>query len=284
MLSRSFTLLAVAAVCLSAAPHPRAISRVVAVEPERIDLTKALPSDTEFEALVRADPVAALDAAVRRYHREVKGFRATFHKQERIGGKLREPEVIRVAFRDEPFSVLMLWEQGGGLGQGTLYVRGENGGQMKVWVSRLFTKSVDPRGSMPRDSARYGIEGFGLGQSTRRAFAAWEGAKERGELRAEYLGRRVVPDLGRECHVVKRTCPADEIDGFTDDVKEAVTDKNRPDSFRTVTLYLDCETWLQIGTEQHRSDGELVARYFFRDVQLNPPFDKGTFTTASFKR
>ena len=286
MLSRTLTALGVAAVCLCAAPYtPPAVPTAAASESVPTS-DRPLPSAAEFAALVQSDPVAALEASVRRYRQDVKkGFTAAFHKQERIGGKLRDPEVIRVAFKDEPFSVRMLWEKGGGLGQGTVYVRGENDGQMKVWVSRLFVKGVDPRGAMPRESARYGIEGFGLLKSAIRTRDAWAESKKAGELRVEFLGRRAIPELGgRECFVVRRTCPADEIDAFVSGEPEAVTDKNRADAFRTVTVHLDCETWLQVGTLLHRADGTPAGAYWFRDVQLDPPFDRDTFTTAAFKR
>jgi hypothetical protein len=285
MLLRLVAVLGVGAACLGAAPSATRSTVDATLAPIPIERSRDIPTAAEFADLVSTDPVAALQASLARYQREVTGFTATFHKQERIGGKLLAPEVIRVWFRDEPFAVLMLWEQGGGLGQGTLYVRGENDGQMKVWVSRLFTKSVPPRGAMPRGSARYTIEEFGLAQSTLRTLTAWAAAKQRGELMYEYNGKRAVPEAGgRECFVLKRTCPTDEIDGFVGSEKVTVTDANRADAVRTVTVYLDCETWLQVGTELRRADGEPAGLYYFRDLRVNPPFDKTTFTTASFRK
>lgn len=284
MLSRLIAVLAVGAACLGAAPSATRDSTATPAPPPVVERATAVLTAAEFEHLVRTDPLAALEASLARYHRDVTGFRALFLKRERIGGKLLDPEAIRVWFRDEPFSVLMLWERGGGLGQGTVYVRGENDGQMTVWVSKLFTKSVPPRGAMPRGSARYTIEEFGLAQSTLRTVTAWAAAKRRGELTAEYLGRQTVPELGRDCFVLRRTCPADELDGFVSTEPVAVTDANRADSVRTVTVYLDCDTWLQVGTELRRADGELAGSYFFRDLVPNPVFEKGTFTPAAFKK
>lgn len=288
MVLRLVVVAAVGGVCLTTAPVAPPVSELP--PPTELSFTPTaaggIPTAAEFDQLVRTDPIAAVEAGIRKYQKEVSGFRAVFHKRERIGGKLRDAEVIRVAFRDEPFAVLMKWEQGGGMADATLYVQGENAGQMQVKLARVgIVKSVDPRSSMTRMSARYTIEGFGLAQSMKRTHRAWAEAKAAGQLKYEFVGRKAVDELGgRECYVLKRVCPADEIDAYASGEPEDVTDKNRADSFRTVTLYLDCQTWLQVGTELHRADGELAGSYFFREVELNPAFDKGTFTAAGLKR
>ena len=242
-------------------------------------------SEDLFAEQLRTDPIAALQASIAAYDDRAHGFTAEFRKRERMGGKLADEEVIRVAMKDDPHSVLMLWQQGGGAGQGTLYVKGQNGGKMKVWMFRKLIQDVDPQGFVPKQSARYTIEEFGIEQSTKRTLRAWSAIRDAGQLKCEYLGRKVMAEAGgRECFVLKRTSPADMIDPFvTGGPAVEVTDKNRRDSFRTVTVYLDCETRLQVGTEQHRHDGELIASYWFRDVNLNPTFDADTFTTKSFK-
>ena len=242
-------------------------------------------SEDRFADQLRTDPLAALQSSVAAYQESTRGFTADFRKRERTGGTLGGEEVIAVSVADDPHSVLMVWRQGGGAGQGTLYVKGQNGGKMKVWMFRKLIQDVDPQGFLPKQSARYTIEEFGIEQSTRKTLKAWTEAKEAGELQYEYLGRKAVPEAGgRECFVLKRTCPADQIDPFVSGgPKVDVTDKNRRDSFRTVTVYLDCDTRLQVGTEQHRHDGELTASYWFRDVKLNPTFDADTFTTKSFR-
>lgn len=240
-------------------------------------------TDDQFAELVRTDPIAALNASLAAYPHT--GFTAEFRKRERTGGKLADEEVIRVAVADDPFSVLMVWQQGGGAGQGTLYQKGQNGGKMKVWMFRKLIQDIDPQGTIPKMSARYTIEEFGIKQATQRTLRAWAAAKESGELKWEFVGRKAMSEAGgRECLVLKRICPADQIDPFvTGGPAVRVTDKNRKDSFRTVAVYLDCQTRLQVGTEQHRHDGELTASYWFRDVNLTPTFGDETFTTKSFK-
>ena len=150
---------------------------------------------------------------------------------------------------------------------------------------RVSTLTVGTQADLPKASARYTVEEFGVLNSTLKTLKAWAAAKEAGELKAEYGGRKVMAEAGgRECFVIKRVCPADQIDPFIsggDPVK--VDDKNRKDSFRTVTVYIDCQTRWQVGTEQHRHDGELIASYWFRDIDPNPTFTDDTFTTKSFK-
>lgn len=243
-------------------------------------------SDDRFAELVQSDPVAALEASIAAYREHATGFTAEFRKRERTGGKLPDAdEVIDVAVKDDPYSVLMVWREGGGAGKGTVYVAGENKGKMKVWMWRVSVVEMDPQGDLPKGSARYTIEEFGILKATQKTRKAWVAAKEAKQLQTEYLGRRAVPEAGgRECYVVRRTCPADQIDPFISGGKAVeVDDKNRRDSFRTVTVYFDCETQLQVGTEQHRHDGELTASYWFRNVNLKPAFDENTFTTKSFK-
>ncbi len=67
----------------------------------------------------------------------------------------------------------------------------------------------------------------------------------------------------RVCWKLKRTdykAPED-IDGVTD-----------------MTLYVDKETWLQVGSTLKGADGQLLGEYFFRDIELNLDFKPDTFT------
>ena len=47
-----------------------------------------------------------------RYQREVKGYKLTFEKHERINNKLKDREIIDVAFRETPLSIVMNWREG----------------------------------------------------------------------------------------------------------------------------------------------------------------------------
>jgi hypothetical protein len=284
MLSRGFKLFALVAVCALATPLVRLLgdfNNTCSSTPSN----DQLPTDAQWQKLAETNPLAALEASIQRYRRDVQSFTALFCKQERIGGKLRPEETIRVAFRDEPYAVWMMWITGGGTASATVYVRGENEGKMLVQVPVLGARPTDPRGYMPRQSARYSIEEFGLIQSTKRTLNAWKAMNERGELMTEYLGKKAIPQLGGQvCHVIRRHCQTDEIDAYAPGDDNRVTTKNQADGFRSVTIYLQAESWLQLGTELRREDGELAGAYWFCEFVPNPKLPANQFTAAAMKK
>ena len=287
--------LAVAAVCLLVAPAAR--PSAAPPSSSAIDMlpgsATGRPPAEEFDRLARTDPVAMLEACVRRTQSDLRGYRAVMSKRERIGGKLFAPETIRVSCREEPFAVRMIWDAGartdGLLGykiKGVRYAPGEKDPMVVYRPGALFEEqAVAARGLDARKTARLGIEESGLSHAVRRTHAAWAAIEKRGELKVEYLGVQSHPDTGnRPCHVLRRTCQADEIDPFvTSEPPVAVTARNRADAFDAVTIWIDRETWLQVGTEQTRR-GELVARYFFRLAETNPAFGKDEFTPAGLRK
>ncbi len=295
MLHRFLTTLAVASVCLCASPAVPLASTAPLDEPELTFDAAPLPGDAEFARAARTDPLLMLNLAAKRYKlakpegdkEVIAGYTASFQKRERLGGVLHDQEVIRIAYREEPYAVQMIWEQGGRRQvEGTSFAAGQNAGKMLVWHRFLGVLALDPKGSSPRSSARYTVEEFGFYYSTKRSLRAWTHAAALGSLQWTYLGTRTVPETGgRECHIVKRTCAIDEIDAFAaGEASPHITDANRADSVRTVTLYFDAKTWLQVGSELRRADGELAASYFFRDVKLNPALPADTFTRAALRK
>jgi hypothetical protein len=233
-----------------------------------------LPDAAGLVRLARTDPVAFVEACLRRCGREVKGYRCTLQKQERLGGKLQRSEVMDVAFRENPFSVLLDWQEGARLAQRVLYVRGENGDQLLVrpagWRGKLVSVVTrDPEGPEARESGRYPVPEFGIKVGTERTLAAWKAARKAGALHVEYLGEKKVPEAGDcVCYVLRRT-------GYARPEEGGVTE---------ATLYYDKETWLQVGSVLKGEEGKLVGEYFFRDVRLNPAFDAEAFTRAALTR
>ncbi len=295
MLHRFLTTLAVAGICLCASPAVPSASTAILDEPELKFDAEPLPDDAEFARAARTDPIRMLNLAAKRYlltapeddKEVVAGYSATFHKRERIGDVLRPAEVIRVDYREKPYAVQMQWQQGGGLADRTLFAAGENGGKLLARSRRLgIVLEADPRGTTARNSARYTIEEFGFFHSIKRALKVWTAAEARGSLRWKYLGTRAVAAAGdRECHILQRLCAVDELDAFAaGEANPRIGDDNRADSFRTITLYFDTRTWLQLGAELHRADSALVGSYFYRDVKLNPSFPADAFTRAALKK
>jgi hypothetical protein len=235
----------------------------------------ALPDAAGLERLARTDPLAFLEVCLRRYDREVRGYRATLRMQERLRGKEPRPEVIDVCFREEPFSVLLQWREGVGRALSTLFVRGENNDKLLARPSGLLAYKLagivarDPECPEARAAGRYPLTGFGIKIGTQRVLAAWRAARKRGELRVEYLGRQRIPEAGdRACYVLHR----------------GPLSRPEDDGISEVFVCVDAETWLQVGTRLVGADGRLVGEYYFRDVRLNPDFPPETFTKQSLEK
>ncbi|CAN5212102.1 hypothetical protein BH11PLA2_BH11PLA2_02220 [soil metagenome] len=284
VLKRLAALIVVTAVCLAAIPAVRTRPPVTASTTDSVPDSRVSTS-TEFEKLLTTDPVAVLEASLARFQREVRGYSCILQKQESLAGKPGAVEVIIHAVREEPFAVYMFWEQGEGSAKATLYVRGDNGGRMKV-KTRFLVLDTDPNGILPRKSSRYSIEDAGIANGTRRSLRAWRAAREAGTLNVTYLGKQAIPELnGRECHVLKRVCTPAEVDQFrmTD---PGIRNPNEfpHEAFSTITIMLDTETWMQIGSVLHRADGSLLGAYYFRDVVVNPAFAADQFTPGILKK
>ena len=240
---------------------------------EVADTDKALPSEAEMERLAKSDPIAFLKECIRRYDREVKGYTATLRKQERIDGRLERSEIIDVAFRDNPFSVLMRWKEGARRADGLLYVKGENRDQLLIHPAGILAVAGivprDPKGSDAKKGGRYPIPEFGIKIGTQRTLASWEKAQKANALHVEFLGVKRIKEAGdRLCWVLERTrYAAVEDDGIT-----------------TMKTYIDKENWLQVGTVLKGEEGKLIGEYFFRDIKLNPEFKRDTFTRQSLQR
>jgi hypothetical protein len=233
----------------------------------------ALPDADAMERLAKKDPIAFLETCIRRYDREVKGYTATLRKQERIEGNLERSELIDVAFREEPFSVLMKWKQGARQATGVLYVKGQNGDQLLVRPAGLLAVAGvvtrDPNGRDAKKGGRYPLTEFGIKIGMQRTVDSWRKAKKDDNLHLEYLGVKSIKESGdRPCWVLKRT-------GYKKPEEDGITE---------LTVYIDKENWLQVGNVLKGEKGRLIGEYFFRDIQLNPDFKPGTFSRDALKR
>src|SRR5262249_53690274 len=120
-------------VCLCMAPdYPdaRPAARPARLTESFRDDGSSLPSKAEMERLARDKPIPFLENCLRRYVREVKGYRAVLQKQELIADRLQPTEVMDAKFRDEPHSVYLDWREGARKAERALFVEGENGGKM----------------------------------------------------------------------------------------------------------------------------------------------------------
>jgi hypothetical protein len=253
-----------------------------------------LPTNEQFAELCRTDAVAALEAGLTRYAREVKdGYRVQLTKRERIGGELHPEEVVRVSVAYGPLRVRMDWHKGARNGlAAALYADGQNNNETRVWRPDSFIKSasIDPMGKdllqSARHAARYTITESSFDKSMLRTLTAWRAARKRGDPPPAYLGLETREEVGgRAVHVLRRSCPVPELDSFSlSEEPSKDPQKIRNDGHSEVTILLDAERWLQIGTHVKRQDGETTATYYFRDFEPNPTFPADTFTAEGLKK
>jgi len=234
-------------------------------------LSAPQPSGTTREPLPTGDVVRFLEKCVQHYEQlGIQGYSVILHKQERIGGKLQPSEDIECFYREKPYSVFMHWLHGQRKAESSLYVEGENGGKMlakPAGLAGVFVKVVerDVDGEDARQSGRYTMKEFGLKAAIQKTYRDWKAAKEKGTLHVEYLGVRKVREVGdRPCYVLRRTCSEPEEDNITD-----------------ITIYIDKETWLQMGTVLKDPNGKLIGEYMFRDLRINPEFKPNQFTRSA---
>jgi hypothetical protein len=223
-----------------------------------------------LENLLHAHPLLFLELCADRFDRQVEGYTCTFVKKERIDGKLFPPgkdkyEVIKVACREHPFGVFFDWKENWRLAARALYVEGENDDKLlaRPFVTLLPIRMVSVDDPDAKKSGRYPMSQFGMGLAIHRSVKSMRDAKARGALHLRYAGQVKVKELGdRVCHKFIRT-PYDPLE---------------EDRLNELTLYMDVETWLQVGSVLRDPDGNLLAEYFFRDIVLNPPFSEAQFT------
>jgi hypothetical protein len=246
-----------------------------------VDDSLPLPESGELVRIAREDPTAFLEHCLRRYQRTVQGYTATLIKQECLGGQLQPRETIELTYFGMPHSVLLRWVEGQRLARAALYVEGENRGpghngtvkslmlvQPAGTIGRLVkVVTRDPDGPEARQSGRYSLPQVGLANATLRTWASWKAAQTKGQLTVEYLGEAVCAEAGnRLCYKLRRT----------------KYHKPEEDGVAELTIYIDKETWLQVGSELKGLDGQLIAAYYFANIELNPSFSPNVFGRETF--
>jgi Protein of unknown function (DUF1571) len=264
-------------VCLMFAPARRVTGdRELAGRPS-LDPPPAMTSVKSFADLCRDDPVEAVAASMRKYKAEVEGYTCVLRLRERVDGKLRDAETVECEFRESPFAVRMHWIGTTEGAESLLYAAGENqenflvvpaNPTLKKTLKLLGRKFARRRldGSEAKSASRYAPNEFGVYCGTERVYGAWRAAKERGELRTEYLGLQPVPELdGKLCHAIRRNCLTPEEDGLTQ-----------------VTIQFDPESLLQVGAVLMTGD-DLIGRYHFVNLKLNPRLAVDRFLAEALK-
>jgi hypothetical protein len=221
------------------------------------------------EELAKAKPVEFLEFCLAEYDKKVShGYRCHFVKQERVNGKLRDPEKLRANFRAKPYSVHMCWLEGAEFCQSSMYVEGQNDGKL---VARpvafgipsplLVSRPIDAADA--KATSRFPITEFGIKAGMVSTIRSMKAAYEKGTLNISYAGIEKLAKVGdRPCYKLVRTpyAPLEQ------------------DRINKLTIWIDCDTLMQVGSELIDVDGNLIAEYYFRDIELNPTFSEEQFT------
>jgi hypothetical protein len=227
-----------------------------------------------LENLLHSQPVVFFEMCLDRYKQEVQGYSLLFRKRERINGKLYPAEkdkyeTVAVDFREKPFSVYFNWVQEAKIAQKVLYVEGQNNGMMLARPKGLLSFALVSRevnGAEAKSSGRYTIDQFGLFFATQRVVDNMRRAEARGKLFVEYQGLVTLAEVGnRPCYkFVRKPYDPPEEEGVNE-----------------LVLFVDQETWLQVGSILRDREGNLIAEYFFSDIRLNPEFSEKQFTRGA---
>ncbi len=227
----------------------------------------------ELGQLGKTDPIAFLERCRDKTAREIKATRGTLLMRERVMGKVSPQQRVHFSFRDQPYCIRMDWKEGVNLARKTCYVAGENDGHMLVqpagWRSLAGIVRIKPDSEDALSSSRVPITEFGMQKSIESTLRVWKEARERDDLQVVFGGPKTIPQFGdRPVWELKRTASK------TAD-KEGIVQ---------ATYYVDTQTCLQVGTHLVGKGDELIGSYYFRDLEINPTFEKGTFTREGLKK
>ncbi len=230
-----------------------------------------------MDGLAARDPIAFFERALDRYDRSVRDYRCNFVKQELVGGKLTDEQVIETLFREKPFSVRMKWVKNADKCEQVLYVEHQwvkDGQDLAVIepgpIARLFVPYVmrPIHGRDAERSSRRTIDQFGLRNSMELTLKFVKRAREQGVPHVfAYAGRGEVDE--RSTFVFERQLP------YTDEQGEW------PD--RMLVVHVDEELLVPTSCTAYADldKTKLLGRYQSTNIELNVNLPDSTFTKES---
>jgi len=220
------------------------------------------------------DPLALLKRAVQLYDRNVRSYTCTFHRTERVEGRLTREQIIEVAYRNDPHSVAMQWVRNAENVRRLAYRKGLNrapdGDECALvepngTVARLVASRVPVpiHGPLARRSSRYTLDEFGFRATLDRVLRVNAMAGELGDLDLKYAGTSQVD--GRPTMVIERRLPYTGENGL---YPEAL-----------LVLHLDKQWLVPVAIYTYAdTDGEvLLGRYLTTNIRINPPLGSDAF-------
>jgi hypothetical protein len=239
-------------------PVPMNPSRGVAPEGTAPSVEPAQPSAAT--APVQAEPsgLAAVEAIVhgaRQRLESLQSYQVAINRQERVGDVLQEPEDVLLSIRRSPRAVRLQWNEGPHRGREVIFSDKETSGMLQV--NMADSKIPIPRLTLPPDSplalrnSRHPITEAGfdtvLGNLTRTITENKAGDLSHGRI--NYGGMAQTDARDRPCHKITRVTAAGE----------------------TWQIFIDPESNLPALVEANAASGDLLERYYFRNIQADLP-------------
>jgi outer membrane lipoprotein-sorting protein len=222
-------------------------------------------------AVEAADPgeaVLPFLAQMESAYAKVNDYQATFHKQERVDGKLLPEETILLKFQ-KPLKIYMNWVGEPLRGQEALYVQGKYDNKLVAHaggVLGMISVSVDPDGPTAMEGNRHPITHTGFGFIIKQLRPNIESALSYGEFEIVRMGEESFQ--GRPATVI-----------------EAVFDKRgeRQYSSGRMVLHIDRELMLPVGSVFYDGKNTLIEKYYYTDVKLNVGFTDADFSRDKYR-
>ena len=115
-----------------------------------------------------------------------------FQKTERVGGRMLPTRTIELKVRRKPLSIHMRWLGAPHKGREVVYQEGRFDGKMVAYLGDLFgfesIFTFDPTGAEAMQENRHPITEAGVSHIAERLYVQCRDARQRGDLRARFLG------------------------------------------------------------------------------------------------
>ena len=203
---------------------------------------------------------------------KIEDYSAIVVKQERIEGKLNEPEYMLTKVRHRPFSVYLRFHKPDDLkGQETIYVAGAPGQKGKMWghgtgMRKVFgTVSLDPTGPIAMKGNRYPITELGILNLVRRLVEVGEKDVNYGECEVKFFQGAKINNRVCTCIQVVHPTPRSNF------------------LFHLARIFVDDELNLPIRYEAYdwpaKAGGppELTEEYTYLNLKINNGFTDADF-------
>jgi outer membrane lipoprotein-sorting protein len=203
----------------------------------------------------RSAAFARVVEEMKRAYAQVDRYTATFLVQERVDGELKPQQWLALKF-SKPFKVYLHWMNGKSKGRQALYPAGVDGNELWVRVPTLVggvTISLDPQSPRARKGTRHPITDVGIGRLLDFVSEQAKRGIKRGDMTVETGGQRTTFDRPTQRYTLH--FPNDPAKGYY---------------CMTAVIEVDREHHLPIYAEIYDWDGQLIERYGYLDLRLNP--------------